>query len=62
MALMVSPSGESMLIDVGGSRQVSRVAEACKAAGLKKIDYMVVSHYDGDHVGGVPELAARFPW
>ncbi len=59
--LMISPSGETMLIDVGGSRQVGRVAEACKAAGVKKIDYMVVSHYDGDHVGGVPELAAQIP-
>ena len=35
--------------------------EACKAAGVKKIDYMVVSHYDGDHVGGVPALAERMP-
>ena len=28
---------------------------------MKKIDYMVVSHYDGDHVGGVPPLVARVP-
>ena len=59
--LLVSPSGESMVIDTGGNRQVDRIVEACKAAGVKKIDYMVVSHYDGDHVGGVPELAARVP-
>ena len=59
--LMISPSGESMLIDVGGNRHVDRIVEACKAAGIKKIDYMVVSHYDGDHVGGVPELAAQIP-
>ena len=32
--------------------------EACKAAGVKQIDYMVVTHYDADHVGGVPALAA----
>ena len=59
--LLVSPSGESMLIDIGGNRQVDRIVEACKAAGVRKIDYMVVSHYDGDHVGGVTELAARVP-
>ena len=53
--LLVSPSGESMVIDTGGNRQVDRIVEACKAAGVKKIDYMVVSHYDGDHVGGVPD-------
>jgi competence protein ComEC len=59
--LLVSPSGETMLIDAGVPATVDRVVEACKAAGVKKIDYMVVSHYDGDHVGGVPVLAERIP-
>ena len=66
-SLLVSPSGQSMLIDAGipgsehNGRDAGRIVEACKAAGVKKIDYMVVSHYDGDHVGGVPALAARIP-
>ena len=65
--LLVSPSGQSMLIDAGipGSehdgRDAKRIVEACQAAGVKKIDYMVVSHYDADHVGGVPALAERMP-
>jgi len=65
--LLVSPTGQSMLIDAGipgseqNGRDASRIVEACKAAGVKKIDYMVVTHYDGDHVGGVPALAARMP-
>jgi beta-lactamase superfamily II metal-dependent hydrolase len=59
--LLVSPSGESMVIDAGGGREADRIAEACKAAGVTRIDYMVVSHYDGDHVGGVPALADRMP-
>jgi len=66
-SLLVSPSGETMMIDAGipgserNGRDTDRIVEACKAAGVKKIDYMVVSHYDGDHVGGVPALAARMP-
>jgi beta-lactamase superfamily II metal-dependent hydrolase len=59
--LLVSPSGQTMIIDAGGGRDAGRVVEACKALGVKKIDYMVVSHYDGDHVGGVPALAAQVP-
>jgi beta-lactamase superfamily II metal-dependent hydrolase len=59
--LLVSPSGQSMVIDAGGGREANRIVEACKALGVKKIDYMVVSHYDGDHVGGVPALAERVP-
>jgi competence protein ComEC len=60
-SLFVSPSGETMLIDAGVPASADRIVEACKALGVTKIDYMVVSHYDGDHVGGVPPLAARMP-
>jgi beta-lactamase superfamily II metal-dependent hydrolase len=63
--LMVSPSGQSLLIDAGNpgnnNRDANRIVEVCKAAGLKQIDFMVVSHYDGDHVADVPTLAGLFP-
>jgi len=61
--LLVSPSGESMLIDTGfpGSddRDAKRIAEAVKAANLKQVDHLVTSHYDGDHVANVAATAAR---
>jgi len=60
-SLLVSPSGETLLIDTGVPGTVDRIVDACKAAGVKKIDYVVVSHYDGDHVGGAPGLAAKMP-
>jgi beta-lactamase superfamily II metal-dependent hydrolase len=59
--LLVSPSGQSMLVDAGTPGYADRIVEACRAAGVKKIDYMVVTHYDGDHVGGVPSLVERMP-
>jgi beta-lactamase superfamily II metal-dependent hydrolase len=65
--LLVSPSGQSMLLDAGtpGSAtnhvNADRIVEACTAAGVKKIDFMVATHYDGDHVGGVPAVAERMP-
>lgn len=63
--LYVSPSGQSMLVDAGypgfGGRDAGRIAAAAKQAGVQRIDYLVVTHYHGDHVGGVPELAARLP-
>jgi beta-lactamase superfamily II metal-dependent hydrolase len=52
-----------MLVDTGhpGSVDAERIMAAAKIAGLKQIDYLVTSHFHLDHVGGVPELAARIP-
>ena len=62
--LIVSPSGESMLVDTGfevGDRDAKRIYAATQQAGLKKIDYLVISHYHGDHVGGLPALSKMIP-
>src|SRR5580658_2569100 len=63
--LYVSPSGESMLIDTGyagnNNRDADRIVAAAKEAGVTRIDYLVVTHYHGDHAGGVPQLAAKMP-
>lgn len=63
--LMVSPSGESLLVDAGwpgfDGRDANRILAAAKKAGLSRIDYMLVTHYHMDHVGGVPALAGRIP-
>lgn len=63
--LLVTPSGQSMLIDAGWpgnqGRDAGRIIAAAKRHGLSKIDFMLVTHYHLDHVGGVPELAAKFP-
>ncbi len=61
--LIVSPSGESLLVDTGfpGDRDTDRIVKAVKAAGLTKLNALIVTHYHADHVGGVPALAKLIP-
>src|ERR1700736_2961840 len=61
--LFVTPAGQSLLVDTGwaGARDAGRVSDAAKQAGITQIDYLVTTHYHGDHVGGVVDLASRIP-
>src|SRR6202140_5098519 len=63
--LFVTPEGKSLLIDTGwpgnNGRDANRIAAAAKVAGVKKIDFVLITHYHDDHVGGGPQLAAKIP-
>src|SRR5262245_52498667 len=62
--LMIAPSGESLLYDAGfetGDRDAKRIFATAQAAGLKQIDYFVLSHFHADHEGGLPALAKLIP-
>src|ERR1700752_2912290 len=63
--LFVSPTGESLLFDTGnpgnGDRDAKRIFAAAQKAGLTKIDHVVISHWHGDHVGGLEALSKMIP-
>lgn len=65
-SLFVSPSGESLLIDAGNAgmgapRDAGRIVAAAKDAGLSQLDHVIITHWHGDHYGGLAELASRIP-
>lgn len=74
--LIVTPAGESLLIDTGfpggggfsaspgdpsKARDAQRILAAARDAGVKQIDYLLITHFHADHDGGVTELAQLMP-
>jgi len=64
--LLVSPAGESLLIDTGNggaaaTRDADRIMAAVRDAGVTQIDHLVTTHFHTDHIGAMAELAERLP-
>ncbi len=63
--LVVVDGKASMLVDAGWpgfeGRDTEKILTAAKDAGISRLDVMFTTHYHTDHVGGVPQLAAKLP-
>jgi competence protein ComEC len=61
--LYVGPAGDSLLVDTGnaGARDLGRIAETLRGAGVTKIDHLWTTHFHGDLIGALLELAKQFP-
>lgn len=61
--LIVTPAGESILIDSGfpGDRDAGRIAAAARQMGVTEINHYITTHWHTDHVGGAPTLATLMP-
>jgi competence protein ComEC len=74
--LIVTPNKETLLIDAGWAgqgdfesrpgnpaiaRDPGRIVAAMRDAGVTRLDYLLVTHFHRDHIGGIPELAQLVP-
>lgn len=63
--VMLTPDGESMLVDAGfpgnNDRDTKRIVAAAEELKIKQFDYILVTHYDGDHVANIASVDTRIP-
>ncbi|HUG15958.1 MAG TPA: ComEC/Rec2 family competence protein [Thermomicrobiales bacterium] len=61
--VVISPDGRSMVVDAGrsGQRVEQQVIPYLRARGVERIDYLVLTHPDEDHVGGMPAFLENIP-
>jgi competence protein ComEC len=64
--LFVTPHGKSVLIDTGNPERgdhpnSENIAKAAARLGVKKIDYLITTHYHVDHIGGLEGVLKRIP-
>lgn len=55
-----APNGKTMLIDGGKKSAGQRVVDFISAKGYTKIDFVVATHPDADHIGGLQQVLETF--
>jgi len=60
-SIFVECGGKTMLIDGGTMDQGEPIAEYLDRRGVKKLDCVVNTHPDEDHIGGLSSLIRRYP-
>ncbi len=59
-ATLVKCGGFSMLIDAGDDSKGTTVQNYLKKQGVEKLDYLLLTHPDADHIGGAPVIITKF--
>lgn len=60
-AILILADGEAMLIDAGYTDQGKTVVDYLKKQGVAELKYLVMTHADKDHVGGMAEVIDSIP-
>ena len=60
-ALITAEDGSRILIDAGTNKGGKKLAERFAEEGIERLDAMIITHFDKDHVGGADKILKAFP-
>lgn len=58
--LLQLATGENVLVDAGTDGKGEKVVAYLKSLGVKKLDYVIATHPDADHIGGMVDVINAF--
>ena len=60
-ATLIQSGGENYLVDAGRPEAGPEVVDFLRSRGVQKLDGLVATHPDADHIGGLPDVLDAFP-
>ena len=57
---LIKYKNKIMLIDAGNNEDGKNIVKFLKDKGISKLDYIVGTHYDEDHIGGLDDIIENF--
>lgn len=58
---LIQTGGQAMLIDAGNNKDGDDVVAFLRSHGVTRLDYVIATHPDADHIGGMDDVIEAFP-
>jgi beta-lactamase superfamily II metal-dependent hydrolase len=59
-AILIKTENHAVMIDTGENQHGEYLAGRLSELGVERLDYLVITHFDSDHVGGAHVIVNRF--
>lgn len=60
-AILLQNEGKTLLIDAGENGDGDRILAFLQENGIERLDYVIATHADSDHIGGMRTVAEQLP-
>lgn len=60
-AILIKSQGQAALLDAGQAVSAGEVIDYLYRHDVERLDYLIMSHPDRDHIGGMPQILQELP-